>query len=204
MHLDVQSFYWNSVCHGPIGSCQRTDDLLDENRSEFEVADRTSVELFCCASITGYNNVDIRMNALGENYGSVEVARKQEPDGSAVICASQRTTLKQLPYKNQQTLKCDLLIDGQRHSSLFSVIKIKGPFASIGLQLNIRTHPSLSDALAQDLPSDSTLQFNPHPGHKHEYFIREPVGRSRRRLSKGEIQPIDLHRASSSSSQERR
>ena len=131
MHLDVHSFYWNSVCHGPIGSCERTDDLIEENRSTLEVADRTNVELFCCASITGYANVDIRMNAIGENYRSVEVERKQEADGSAVICASQRTILNQLTSRNQQTLKCDLLINGQRHSSLFSVIKMKGQCASI-------------------------------------------------------------------------
>ena len=92
--LDVQSFYWTYICHGPAGSCERSDDPTDETLSTFEVADQTNVDLFCCASVTGYKNVNINMNQIGEIRGNIDVKQKQELDGSWVVCANQHTLLK--------------------------------------------------------------------------------------------------------------
>ncbi|CAF0909349.1 unnamed protein product [Rotaria sordida] len=124
---DVQSFYWNYICHGPIGSCERLDDVVDENLSRFEVADQTNTELFCCASVTGYGTVNIHMNRVGDSFGDVEVNRKQELDGTWVVCANQRTILRRTSNFNQQVLTCELLIDNQHNSMLSSVIIIKDP-----------------------------------------------------------------------------
>lgn len=123
---DVQSFYWNYICHGPIGSCQRLNDPNNEDSSRFEVADRTSVEFFCCAALTGYKTVQINMNQIGDDRDDVEVNKKQESDGSWVICANQRTILKRTSYNQQRVLTCELTIDNQRHSTLSSLIVIKG------------------------------------------------------------------------------
>jgi hypothetical protein len=78
---DIQSFYWNYICHGPIGSCQRSD---------------------------------------------VEINKKQESDGSWVICANQQTILKRTSYYKQQTLTCELTVDNRHHSTISSLIIIKG------------------------------------------------------------------------------
>ena len=127
MHLeDVQSFYWNYICHGPIGSCQRLNDPNNEDSSRFEVADQTSVEFFCCAAVTGYKTVQINMNQIGDDRDDVEVNKKQESDGSWVICANQRTILKLTAYNQQRVLTCELTIDNQRYSTLSSLIVIKG------------------------------------------------------------------------------
>jgi hypothetical protein len=66
------------------------------------------------------------MNQIGDDRGNVEVKKKQELDGSWVVCANQRTILKRTPYLNQQTLTCELLTDDRRHSRLASVIIMKG------------------------------------------------------------------------------
>jgi len=84
------------------------------------------MELFCCASVTGYKNVNLYMNQVGDIRGSVEVNKKQELDGSWVVCANQRTILRRTPYLKQQTLTCELLTDDRRHSTLSSVIIMKG------------------------------------------------------------------------------
>lgn len=94
--------------------------------SRFEVADQTNIELFCCASVTGYKNVNILMNPIGDNHGSVEIKKRQDLDGSWVICANQRTILKRTPYLKQQTLTCELLTDDRHYSTLSSVIIMKG------------------------------------------------------------------------------
>ncbi len=125
---DIQSFYWNYICHGPIGSCQRSDDLIDENSSRFEVADQTNIELFCCAAVTGYKNVNIQMNPIGDHRGNVEINKKQESDGSWVICANQQTILKRTSYYKQQTLTCELTVDNRHYSTISSLIIIKGDF----------------------------------------------------------------------------
>jgi hypothetical protein len=66
------------------------------------------------------------MNQVGESRSNVEVNKKQELDGSWVVCANQRTVLRRTPYQNQQTLTCELLTDDRRHSRLASVIIMKG------------------------------------------------------------------------------
>jgi hypothetical protein len=124
--LDVQSFYWTYICDGPAGSCIRTDELQDETISTFEVADQTNVDLFCCASVAGYKNVNINMNQIGDSQGTVNVNRKQELDESWVVCANQQTLLKRTSSRNQETLNCELIIDDQSYSTFSSVISIKG------------------------------------------------------------------------------
>ena len=123
---DVQSFYWNYICHGPIGSCQRFTDPMNEDSSRFEVADQTNIELFCCAAVTGYQTVQMNMNQIGDDRDDVEINKKQESDGSWVICANQRTILKRVGYNQQRTLTCELILDNRRHSTLSSSILIKG------------------------------------------------------------------------------
>ena len=125
---DVSSFYWTYICHGPIGSCQRSEDSIDENSSRFEVADQTNVELFCCAAITGYKSVSIQMNSIGDHRGNVQINKKQEPDGSWVICANQQTIFKRTSYYTPETLTCELSVDNRQHSTLSSSIIIKGDY----------------------------------------------------------------------------
>ena len=76
--------------------------------------------------MTGYTNVNIDMNQVGDTRDTVEVNKKQELDGSWVVCANQRTILRRNSYSNHQTLRCELLIDERQHSTLSSVITIKG------------------------------------------------------------------------------
>jgi hypothetical protein len=66
------------------------------------------------------------MNSIGDQRGNVEVNKKQELDGSWVICANQRTVLKRTSYSRQQMLTCELLTDNRQHSTLSSVIIMKG------------------------------------------------------------------------------
>ena len=66
------------------------------------------------------------MNQVGDNFGRIEVTKKQEIDGAWVVCTSQRTTLRRTPFSNQATLTCKLLIDNQHYSTLTSVIIMKG------------------------------------------------------------------------------
>ncbi|CAF1306991.1 unnamed protein product [Adineta ricciae] len=133
---DVDSFYWNFVCHGPIGSCQRSDDLVDENLSRFEVADQTNLELHCCASVTGYTNVNIDMNQVGDTRDTVEVNKKQELDGSWVVCANQRTILRRNSYSNQRTLRYAILPDPSSGYTFYTEDKpnFNGQMAILGYQ----------------------------------------------------------------------
>ncbi|CAF4017688.1 unnamed protein product, partial [Rotaria magnacalcarata] len=163
---DVQSFYWNYVCHGPVGSCERWDDSVDENSSKFEVADQTNMELFCCASVTGYETVNVLMNRIGDNLDGVSVDRKQELDGSLVVCAKQRTIIRRTSVFNQQLLTCELLTNNRHHSMFSSFIVIKDA---------IRPDPSVY--------YNSDLEVN----QNNEYFSGYRVSemRSRRKLSTG-------------------
>jgi hypothetical protein len=68
------------------------------------------------------------MNPIGDTRPNVEVKKKQETDGSWVVCANQRTVIRRTPYLNQQILTCELLTDDRRHSTLSSIIIIKGEY----------------------------------------------------------------------------
>ena len=166
LFADVPSFYWNYVCHGPIGSCQRSDDLIDENSSRFEVADQTNVELFCCATVTGFNGVSIQMNPIGDYRRDVEINKKQEADGSWVICANQQTIIKRTSFSQQQTLTCELSVDNRHHSKLSSLIIIKDAMVS---------EPSIEYPVYSENNRDN------------EYFRIQAAmgGRPRRRLTTG-------------------
>ena len=109
--LDVQSFYWTYVCHGPAGSCLRSDDATDETRSTIEIADQTRVDLYCCASATGYGKVNVQMSRVGEERAEIDVKRKQELDGSWVVCANQHTLFKRTASSKQQVFTCELIVD---------------------------------------------------------------------------------------------
>ncbi len=124
--IDVQSFYWTYICYGPAGSCIRSDDPADETLSTFEVADQTHLDLFCCASVTGYKSVNINMNQVGEIRGKIDVKHKQELDGSWVVCANQHTVLTKRSSRNQETLTCELITDNQSYSTLAGIIIMKG------------------------------------------------------------------------------
>lgn len=124
--LDIDSFYWSYVCHGPVGSCIRFDDQTDETRSTFEVADQTKVDLYCCASVLGYENVNINMNQVGENQNDIIVKRTQDLDGSSVICANQHTVFQKTYSRNSDTLTCELIINDQVYSTYTSLITING------------------------------------------------------------------------------
>jgi hypothetical protein len=126
MYSDVHSFYWNYICHGPLGSCERLDDPIDEYLTTFKVTDHTDVELFCCASMTTFEQIDIRMNQVGDHHSHIDVQRKHELDGRSVLCAHQRTQFIRKPYQTSQSFTCELLIDDQRLSILSSMILIQG------------------------------------------------------------------------------
>jgi hypothetical protein len=66
------------------------------------------------------------MNPVGEIRGKIHVKRKQELDGSWVVCANQHTVLKRTSSRNQQTLTCELITDNRIYSSLSSAIVMKG------------------------------------------------------------------------------
>lgn len=128
LFLDVQSFYWTYTCHAPGGSCIRIDDPNDDTISTFEVADRTNVELYCCASVIGYKNINIHMNQVGDIRKKIDVNKKQELDGSWVICANQHTSIKRTTSRKEETLTCELTTDGKSYSTLSSIIVVKGYF----------------------------------------------------------------------------
>ena len=121
----IDSFYWTYVCHGQPGSCIRSDDPKDQTLSIFEVADQTHVDLFCCASVMGYDNVKIKMNPVGSNRNKVRVRRKQELDESWVVCATQHTFLRRESSRRQEKLTCKLILDNQLYSSFTSTIQMK-------------------------------------------------------------------------------
>ena len=66
------------------------------------------------------------MNQIGDNLGGVTVDRKQELDGSLVVCAKQRTIIRRTSVFNQQLLTCELLTNNRHHSMFSSFIVIKG------------------------------------------------------------------------------
>jgi hypothetical protein len=124
--LDVQSFYWAHICHAPAGACIRSDDPSDETLSTFEVADKTNADLYCCASAAGYKHINIKMNHVGEGRSPIDMKKKQELDGSWVVCASQHTVFKRISSKNQEMLTCELVVGDLPYSSFSSVIVVKG------------------------------------------------------------------------------
>ncbi|CAF3337304.1 unnamed protein product [Rotaria sp. Silwood2] len=122
---DVDLFYWSYICHGQPGACMNFNDPADETRSTFEVADQTYVDLSCCASVTGYEHINIKMNQVGENQDRITIKRKQELDGSWVVCANQHTLFKRSYSRFPEKLTCELMIANRVHSSLTSVVEIK-------------------------------------------------------------------------------
>jgi len=106
------------------------------------------------------------MNQVGDNLDNVEVKKKQELDGSWVICANQRTILRRTPYFKQQTLTCELLIDDRHHSTLSSMIIMK-------------------DAIIPDISTEYNLY--PERNRDNEYFNNplSVAARPRRKLTTG-------------------
>ncbi|CAF2188593.1 unnamed protein product [Rotaria magnacalcarata] len=162
---DIDSFYWSYICHAQPGACIRFDDPTDETQSTFEVADKTKVDLFCCASVSGYTNININMNQIGDNQNKITIKRKQELDGSWVVCATQHTLLQRTYSRAPETFTCELLIDDQVYSSFYSAV-------------------ILTDAILIDPDIDSSDGFIPPPkdGWKNDdYFNRQrPSNGSRR------------------------
>ncbi|UJR10020.1 hypothetical protein I4U23_014243 [Adineta vaga] len=161
---DVQSFYWTYTCHAPTGSCIRTDDPNDDTLSTFEVADQTNVDLYCCASVIGYKNININMNQIGDIRRPINVHKKQELDGSWVVCANQHTSIKRIYSRNEETLTCELTTDGKVSSTLSSVIVVKGAM------------PEDPDI---DLPNG---HIPPIKGDENDYFQRTSAANGRRKL----------------------
>ena len=65
------------------------------------------------------------MNMLGTNQDKIDVKTKSESDGSSVICANQYTKFTKR-LSSQQMLTCELFTDDRSHSTLSSLITIKG------------------------------------------------------------------------------
>ena len=65
------------------------------------------------------------MNMLGTNQDKIDVKTKSESDGSSVICANQYTKFTKR-LSSQQMLTCELFTDDRSHSTLSSLIAIKG------------------------------------------------------------------------------
>ncbi|CAF3363942.1 unnamed protein product [Rotaria socialis] len=154
---DIDSFYWSYICHAQAGACMRFDDPTDETQSTFEVADKTKVDLFCCASVSGYKNININMNQIGDNQNEITIKRTQELDGSWVVCANQHTFLQRTYSRTPDTFTCELLIDDQVYSSFNSVV-------------------TMTDALPIDPDIDSPDAFKPPSkgGWKDDdYFNRQ-------------------------------
>ncbi|CAF3716113.1 unnamed protein product [Adineta steineri] len=164
---DVQSFYWNYICHGTVGSCLRSDDPIDETLSTFEVADQTKVDFFCCASVLGFKNVDLNMNPIGDIRGKINIHRRQESDGSWVVCANQHTFIKRTSSNNQQILTCELMTDNQLDSSLSSVIRVK-------------------DSMPADPDIDPPYGYVPTPKTDDDKYFNKPTsGGKRGKLTTG-------------------
>ncbi|CAF4646978.1 unnamed protein product [Rotaria sp. Silwood1] len=122
---DVDLFYWSYICHGQPGSCLTFNDLLDETQSTFQVADQTYVDLYCCASVMGYDHINIKMNPVGESRDRIKIKRKQELDGSWVVCATQHTFFKRISSRYTEKLTCELIIANRIYSSLITTIEMK-------------------------------------------------------------------------------
>ena len=191
---EIHSFYWNYICHAPLGSCERVDDRIDESRSSFAVADESDVELFCCASTTGYDKVEIQMSQVGNYRASIELKRRQEPEGSSVVCAEQRTRFRRTPYQQQETLTCELVIDGRRHSMLSSVIFIQGLFFISTTEMSNKVARCL-DAVLPALPppppprrfSNPPWNYNPYVANNQDkmFLPRRNAAPSERKLTSG-------------------
>ena len=123
---DVQMFYWNFICHGPLGGCERTDDYFDRQKSSFQVADQVEVEFFCCASAVGHDHLDIQMNPVGFFRSKIDVDQKQQADGSIAICAHQKTRFQHSIYQKLEYLNCQLLADQRALSKISISIMING------------------------------------------------------------------------------
>jgi hypothetical protein len=124
--LEVRSFYWNSVCQTPLGSCERIDHFRNSKQSTLNVADRTAVEFDCCATVIGYGFVDVRMNSVGFNRDLVNIERTLDEDGSTVVCAHQHTSFRLSPRPVKETLTCELYLDQKFHSRFTSSIIVTG------------------------------------------------------------------------------
>lgn len=73
----------------------------------------------------GYKSVDIKMNQVGESQGKINVKRKQELDGSWVVCATQHTLFTKKSYQNQALFTCELITDDRSRSTLSTAILMK-------------------------------------------------------------------------------
>ena len=76
------------------------------------------------------------MNSLGDNHyhhPNVEVKKRQETDGSWVVCANQHTEFQRTSSNEQQMFRCELTVDDVPYSSLTSVIKVKGNLILINI-----------------------------------------------------------------------
>lgn len=141
------------------------------------------MEIFCCASVTGYESVNVFMNQVGDTISGVEVKKKQEPDGSWTACAQQRTVIRRTSIFNQQLLTCELLTNNQQQSILSSIIVIKGNANTIRYK-----NKRLFSNVDQILP-DGSLYYNTNfeANRNNDYFngYRLAEMRSRRKLSTG-------------------
>lgn len=181
---DVQSFYWTYICHGPAGSCVRTENSLEETRSTFQVSEQTRADLYCCASVTGYKQVDLKMNSIGEIQGSVSLNRKTELDDSLVICAHQHTVFR----RRQETLTCELILDNRSYSTLSSDVVTKGNRESN--EWRERKHQSDHlDAMPVDPEVDVPYEYTPPPrggsDNNGDPYFRPRKPSSRGKLSTG-------------------
>ncbi|CAF0873258.1 unnamed protein product, partial [Didymodactylos carnosus] len=95
----------------------------------------------CCATVTGYKNVYIDLERVG-NSGGIETTRNRQDDDSIVLCGQQKTMfIKSKKKQQQQQFRCALTTD-DKISTLSSAIKIKKAL--------VNNEPDVSYTLRQD------------------------------------------------------
>lgn len=101
------------------------------------------------------------MNQIGEIRDKIDVKRKQEFDGSWVVCANQYTLLTRTSSRTQQTLTCELITDDRSYSSLASVVVMKGNYNLIRDQKKPKS--IILDPMEADPDIDSPYGYTPPP-----------------------------------------
>jgi hypothetical protein len=114
------------------------------------------------------------MNQIGEIRGKIDVKRKQELDGSWVICANQHTSLTRTSSGDQQTLTCELITDHRSYSTLTSIIIMKGNWNLIKKKTKVES--IVLDAMEADPDIDPPDGYTPPPrdgSNNGDYFDRQ-------------------------------
>jgi len=123
------------------------------------------------------------MNMLGTNQDKIDVKTKSESDGSSVICANQYTKFTKR-LSSQQMLTCELFTDDRSHSTLSSLITIKGCHIrnkkKNGL-LILKINQYILDAIKSDIAAEWNSNFDSDQNVNNPYFNFQSHTRRRSR-----------------------